>query len=51
MRQSVLEVRFGQLAWDRRVDEVRVVYARFGWEHPMDGDYMSARGSTRPPAA
>ncbi|SDH54249.1 hypothetical protein [Microbacterium sp. 77mftsu3.1] len=39
--QSVLEVRFGQLAWQEPVHMITAVYEKFGWDHPMDGDYCT----------
>lgn len=38
---SILFVRFGQLAWDCPLADILAVHARFGWEHPMDGDYLT----------
>ena len=36
---SVLSIRFGQLAWRCTAGDIQALHARFGWEHPMDGDY------------
>lgn len=38
---SALFVRFGQLAWAQPVKNIAAVHERFGWEHPMDGDYLT----------
>lgn len=38
--ESALSVRFGQLAWFHSVADINALHKRFGWEHPMDGDYL-----------
>lgn len=42
--ENALSVRFGQLAWGQSVQDIAALHSRFGWEHPMDGDYFTTGG-------
>lgn len=39
--ENALSVRFGQLAWEGSIADILAVHARFSWDHPMDGDYLT----------